>query len=102
LTEFKLSRRSLKWLNIALYSGYSVCVCVVVNALPEFTELKLSLRGLKWLNIPLYLASFGCVAIVVNASPEFTESKLSRRLFRGFSVIFSAPAKLAALRQSLA
>ena len=38
----------------------------------------------------------------IPASPEFTESKLSRRLFRGFSVIFSAPAKLAALRQSLA
>jgi len=75
----------------------------VVNALPEFTELKLSRRrGLKWLNIPLYLEPFGCVAVVVNTSPEFTESKLSRRLFRGFSVIFSAPAKLAALRQSLA
>jgi len=92
----------MKRLHIVLWSERSGCVAVVVNALPEFTELKLSLRGLKWLNIPLYLESFGCVAVVVNASPEFTESKLSRRLFRGFSVIFSAPAKLAALRQSLA
>jgi len=65
----------------------------------EFTQSTLGYhRRLKGLNISIYSGRSEYVFILLNASPEFTESKLSRRLFRGFSVIFSAPAKLAALR----